>query len=171
MNPWPGHTGTTRRRPFTLLGYVRLREIVGPGGLTAGLVREPREQQTERMSISPVPHHPVWAQFRVDPRQAPQMRLSDRDRDAAREVLAGAYADGQLNHTEYSERLDRASEVVTFGELVPVIGDLTVTTPHTLARPTAEPHRWSVVRARGGGSTPPSRSWVGLRAHWWPSTW
>lgn len=92
------------------------------------------------MSMSPVPHHPVWAQFRIDPRQAPQMRLSDRDRDAAREVLASAYADGQLNHAEYSERLDKASEVATFGDLVPVIGDLTVTSPHaTAVAPSPEP--------------------------------
>lgn len=103
--------------------------------------------QTDAMSMSPVPHHPVWDQFRIDPRQAPQMRLSDRDRDAAREVLASAYADGQLSHPEYSERLDRASEVSTFGELVPVIGDLTVTTgraatvapaPVPLAEPTGK---------------------------------
>ncbi|MGJ6979897.1 DUF1707 domain-containing protein [Aestuariimicrobium soli] len=92
------------------------------------------------MSLPDLPHHPVWQQFRIDPRQAPQMRLADRDRDVAREVLASAYTDGQLNHTEYSERLDRASEVATFGELVPVIGDLTMLTPHPqVGAPTPTP--------------------------------
>ncbi|WP_284549487.1 DUF1707 SHOCT-like domain-containing protein [Aestuariimicrobium sp. T2.26MG-19.2B] len=78
------------------------------------------------MSLPDLPHHPVWTQFRIDPRQAPQMRLADRDRDVAREVLASGYADGQLNHEEYLQRLDQASVASTFGELMPLVGDLTM---------------------------------------------
>jgi hypothetical protein len=52
------------------------------------------------------------------------MRASDADRDRVAEVLREAYAEGRLDAEEHSERIDRAYQAKTLGELAPLLVDL-----------------------------------------------
>lgn len=70
----------------------------------------------------------VWSQFDHDPRSAANaaMRASDRDRAVIETVLADAFAEGRLTHTEYDERSDAAMSSRTLGELMPLVSDLPI---------------------------------------------
>ena len=72
----------------------------------------------------------VWNQFDHDPRIAANsaMRASDRDRGVIESVLADAFGEGRLTHTEYDERSDAALTSRTLGELMPLVSDLPVST-------------------------------------------
>src|ERR1700678_405311 len=48
---------------------------------------------------------------------APELRVSDRDRDQVVEILQVAAGDGRLSATELDERLDAALSALTIGEL------------------------------------------------------
>lgn len=52
------------------------------------------------------------------------LRASDADRDAVAAVLSEALAEGRLDMAEYEQRLDRAMQAATIGELEPLTGDL-----------------------------------------------
>lgn len=67
-----------------------------------------------------------WGQFAHDPRDPAHasLRLSDRDRAAAADLLGEAYAEGRLSLEEHHERLDRAGAAVHLGEVVPLLEDL-----------------------------------------------
>ena len=56
-----------------------------------------------------------------DPRD---MRCSDADREAVAEVLRGAMADGRLDYSELSDRLDQAYAARTYRDLEPLVLDL-----------------------------------------------
>jgi hypothetical protein len=86
----------------------------------------------------------------------PDMRASDADRQEVVERLRGALDEGRLKMDEYLERMERAYEAVTYGDLVPLCRDLPearpVAKPETTARPappSAKAPRAEVVR-RGG---------------------
>jgi Domain of unknown function (DUF1707) len=53
-----------------------------------------------------------------------RMRASDADRQAVIERLRGAMDEGRLKMDEYLERMGRASEAVTYGDLAPLYADL-----------------------------------------------
>lgn len=76
----------------------------------------------------PQPQEPVWERFTADPRRPrnADVRVGHADRDLVADLLADAYAVGKLDNAEYNERLDRAMEIRTVRELMPLIGDLTV---------------------------------------------
>ncbi|OYO09576.1 hypothetical protein CGZ94_18100 [Enemella evansiae] len=95
----------------------------------------------------------AWDRFRQDPRRDAALRASDSDRDVAREVLAEAYADGQLDHDEYLQRLEVAGAATRHGELVPLVGDLTVspTGSETTPRPAASAPAPGTERRRRRG--------------------
>jgi hypothetical protein len=65
------------------------------------------------------------------------MRASDAERQDVVERLRVALADGRLKMDEYVERMGRAYEAVTHGDLVPLCRDLPETTTPAPARPTA----------------------------------
>jgi hypothetical protein len=67
----------------------------------------------------------------------PDMRASDADRQDVVERLRAALADGRLKMDEYVERMGRAYEAVTYGDLVPLCRDLPETTSPPPARPAA----------------------------------
>ena len=73
----------------------------------------------------------VWDRFTSDPRDADNARLraSDRDRDVVNDVLGTAYAEGRLTSEELDERMDRATQSRTMGDLPPIIDDLVAMTP------------------------------------------
>ncbi|WP_176451705.1 DUF1707 SHOCT-like domain-containing protein [Enemella dayhoffiae] len=109
--------------------------------------------------LNPLPERlgAAWSRFRVDPRNSDELRAADRDRDVAREVLAEAYADGQLDHDEYLSRLDRASATTRMSELVPLVGDLSVGPGGARTeQPTAEPARRTGL----------DNAWMSVGASW-----
>jgi hypothetical protein len=54
----------------------------------------------------------------------PDMRISDRDRQAAAERLRLALGEGRLDLLEYDDRLARAYSAVTYSDLEPLFADL-----------------------------------------------
>jgi hypothetical protein len=67
------------------------------------------------------------------------MRASDAERQDVVERLRAALDDGRLKTDEYVERMGRAYEAVTHGDLVPLCRDLPETTTPAPARPPASP--------------------------------
>lgn len=73
----------------------------------------------------------------MDERRA--LRASDSDRDAAVERLRAAMNEGRLNLHEYDDRMQRAYESQTYGELADLFLDLP--SPAGATRPVAAPKR------------------------------
>jgi hypothetical protein len=69
----------------------------------------------------------------------PDMRASDAERQDVVERLRAALDDGRLKTDEYVERMGRAYEAVTHGDLAPLCRDLPETTTPAPARPSASP--------------------------------
>ncbi len=67
------------------------------------------------------------------------MRASDAERQDVVERLRAALGDGRLKMDEYVERMGRAYEAVTHGDLVPLCRDLPETTTPAPARPAPAP--------------------------------
>jgi hypothetical protein len=67
----------------------------------------------------------------------PDMRASDAERQDVVERLRAALGDGRLKMDEYVERMGRAYEAVTRGDLVPLCRDLPETITAAPARPAA----------------------------------
>jgi len=63
----------------------------------------------------------------MDDRQA--MRASDRDRQEVVDLLRGAVTDGRLRMDEYVDRMERAYQAVTCGDLIPLHADLPASGP------------------------------------------
>jgi hypothetical protein len=58
-----------------------------------------------------------------------RMRAGDQDREAVAERLRGALNEGRLDLHEYDERLQRAYQAKTYGELDELLADLPGTVP------------------------------------------
>ena len=71
---------------------------------------------------------------------APALRAGDADRDRTIARLREAYAEGRLTNEEFQQRLDRAQQSRTFGELAALVADLPETLPAAVAVP-APRHR------------------------------
>ncbi len=52
------------------------------------------------------------------------MRAATNDRERAIDVLKAAFAEGRLSQAEYNDRMGRAHEARTYGELMALTGDL-----------------------------------------------
>ena len=110
----------------------------------------------------------------------PDMRASDAERQDVVERLRAAMDDGRLKMDEYVERMGRAYEAVTHGDLVPLCRDLPETT-NTPARPAAPApprsrHRCRTTAACSPASPPRSRccgrsGWWRCRSTWWSGSW
>ena len=76
----------------------------------------------------PQPSEPSWERFTADPRRPrnADVRVGHADRDLVADLLGDAYAVGKLDTVEYNERLDKAMEIRTVGEVMPLVGDLMV---------------------------------------------
>lgn len=138
------------------------------------------------MTVPAVPDGPgsVWSRFPLDPRSSGDLRAADRDRETAREIIAEAYADGQLEHNEYSQRLDGVLGAHHLGQLVPLLSDLTLQTrqasPSSLPRlpqPPAAAAPWlkhPIVRTAGFVIVVTNLVWVwtsissGRLLYYWP---
>jgi hypothetical protein len=69
----------------------------------------------------------------MDDRQ--RMRASDRDREEVIARLRVGLDEGRLKMDEYLDRMSRASDAVTYGDLVPLYADLPQTAPATRDEP------------------------------------
>ncbi|MFD1830304.1 MULTISPECIES: DUF1707 and DUF4190 domain-containing protein [Streptomyces] len=52
------------------------------------------------------------------------MRASNADRERTIDVLKAGYAEGRLSHAEYEQRMARAHQAQTYGELHALVADL-----------------------------------------------
>ncbi len=68
-----------------------------------------------------------------------KMRASDADRQEVIERLRRALDEGRLKMDEYLERMGRASEAVTYGDLAPLYADLPEAGSVTRREPAAPP--------------------------------
>jgi hypothetical protein len=68
---------------------------------------------------------------------APEMRAGDSDRDRTINVLREAFAEGRLTQVEFDDRLTRAHEAKTYGELGQLTSDLPVTPADAVVIPTS----------------------------------
>lgn len=66
--------------------------------------------------------------------ERPDMRVSDGDREAAVERLRAAHNEGRLNLYEYDDRLARAYQSVTYGDLSQLFSDLPQSTGNAPTR-------------------------------------
>jgi hypothetical protein len=66
----------------------------------------------------------------------PDIRAGDADRDRVITRLREAFAEGRLTDEEFRERMDRAQQARTFGELAVLTDDLPHT-PATVTQPAA----------------------------------
>jgi hypothetical protein len=67
----------------------------------------------------------------------PDLRVADRDRQAAAERLRLALGEGRLDLLEYDDRLAKAYAAVTYGDLEPLFTDLPQTS--AMAEPVVPP--------------------------------
>jgi hypothetical protein len=67
----------------------------------------------------------------------PDLRVADRDRQAAAERLRLALGEGRLDLLEYDDRLAKAYAAVTYGDLEPLFTDLPPTS--AMAEPVVPP--------------------------------
>ncbi len=89
----------------------------------------------------------------------PALRAGDADRDRTIASLREAYAEGRLSNEEFQQRLDRAQQSRTFGELAALVTDL----PGTLPVPApAPPGEIAVPDARSHGLRNGWMSWLGV---------
>ena len=69
-----------------------------------------------------------------DPSLAGNIRIGNRERDAVAAVLQEAAGDGRLSMAELDDRLDAALQAKTYGDLDPLVADLSVELPsHALS--------------------------------------
>jgi hypothetical protein len=70
-----------------------------------------------------------------DPSPEGSIRVGDGEREAVAAILQAAAADGRLSMNELDERLEVALQAKTYGDLDPLVADLSVEPPsHTLRR-------------------------------------
>jgi hypothetical protein len=66
-----------------------------------------------------------------------EMRASDRDRQQVVDRLRGAMQDGRLQMDEFMDRMGRAYQAVTYGDLAPLYADLPASGSELQAAPPA----------------------------------
>jgi uncharacterized protein DUF1707 len=93
--------------------------------------------------------------YRDETPQAPGMRASDQERDAAVQRLQVAFAEGRLDDQEFDERMRAALAARTHGDLAALLTDLPAATvpvaPRTAAATVRAPRpgRYAVAYKRG----------------------
>ncbi len=104
------------------------------------------------------------------PETRPELRIGDREREAAVAQLGVAFAEGRLELAEYDERLASAYGAKTASELLHLTADLPLATREHPAQPAAgtsdQPHRTRTRQSAGNRADTgdPYPRW--LRAAW-----
>ncbi|WP_370616899.1 DUF1707 SHOCT-like domain-containing protein [Mumia qirimensis] len=84
---------------------------------------------------------------------APQMRVSDADREQVAEILRRAAGDGRIDTDELDERLGAAYAAKTVADLVPLTADLPIAQPYAQPYAPPVPARHGNVVVPGGSPT------------------
>ncbi|MDO5676112.1 MAG: DUF1707 domain-containing protein [Propionibacteriaceae bacterium] len=64
-----------------------------------------------------------------------ELRCADQDRELVAQLLNNAYADGRLTFDEHADRIAKAYDAKTFGELTPLTTDLVAPQPRPVVGP------------------------------------
>lgn len=91
--------------------------------------------------------------------ERPELRIGDREREAAVAALGEHYAAGRLTKDEYDERSERAWAGKTSSDLAPLFFDL----PSLHGAPPSPPRNHSGARQQAPRRRPPRSGWPG-----WP---
>ena len=83
-------------------------------------------QLEKRPGSGPAPEPVPTAKPVAEPAADADLRASDADRDRIADILRDALAEGRLDASEHSERLDGVYAAKTLGELEPLVRDLPV---------------------------------------------
>jgi uncharacterized protein DUF1707 len=86
--------------------------------------RQPQASPPRTRGFSPLFRGPYSDQQRADQQRADQLRVSDAERQAVTDRLAGHFADGRLDHAEFDERVGRAMSAKTRADLSGLFADL-----------------------------------------------
>ncbi|HEV8278746.1 MAG TPA: DUF1707 domain-containing protein [Streptosporangiaceae bacterium] len=97
----------------------------------------------------------------MDDRQ--RMRASDRDRQEVVDRLRDAVAEGRLKMDEYMDRMGRAYQAVTYGDLATLHADLPAVGP-AAGRGAALPATAPLARALPAKAAPACDAWQGFLA-------
>ena len=103
------------------------------------------------------------------------LRVSDADRDAAVDQLAGHFQQGRLDLTEFQDRMDRAVRARTRGDLAGLLADLPQ--PVEAVPPAAPGRHWPVpppvlaVLAVAGGLILASTFGAAAHGYWAGGHW
>ncbi len=82
----------------------------------------------------------------------PRVRASDTDRERTASLLREHHAQGRLSAEEFNDRLDRAFEAKTVGELDALLADLPGIDLYRLPAAGIRPAPPGAVRSRGGSA-------------------
>src|SRR5579862_5409387 len=132
-------------------------------------------------SAAPLSGAPVRTEpARTVPGLAPDLRVSDRDRDGVAQILQAAFAEGRLDDDEFDERMRAALTARTGADLEKLTADLPATAASPVSRAPASaraPGRFAIAFKssirRGGRWRVPERytsvvykggGWLDLRA-------
>lgn len=71
----------------------------------------------------------------TEPTRLQELRCADQDRELVAQLLNNAYADGRLTFDEHADRIAKAYDAKTFGELTPLTTDLVAPQPQPVVEP------------------------------------
>jgi uncharacterized membrane protein len=80
----------------------------------------------DHMSQWPTQYPAVKRGYSVQTQFNPAIRAATADRERTVDVLKAAFAEGRLTQDEYTERMGRAYEARTYGQLAAIVADLPV---------------------------------------------
>jgi hypothetical protein len=80
----------------------------------------------DQSSQWPAQYPAVKPGYRVQTQFNPAIRAATADRERTVDVLKAAFAEGRLTQDEYTERMGRAYEARTYGELGAIVADLPI---------------------------------------------
>lgn len=105
----------------------------------------------------------------------PRIRASDADRERTTALLREHHAEGRLNTEEFNDRLDRALEAKTIGELDALLADLPGIDLYRLPAAGIRPAPPGALRSRpartGGGASDLERRGTGAVSSQRVATW
>ncbi|MBB1484143.1 DUF1707 and DUF2154 domain-containing protein [Tessaracoccus sp. MC1865] len=75
----------------------------------------------------------------IEQNRLQELRCADQDRELVAQLLNNAYADGRLTFDEHADRIAKAYDAKTFGDLTPLTTDLVAPQPQPVVEPYSAP--------------------------------
>ena len=101
----------------------------------------------------------------------PRLRASDADRERTAQLLREHHAVGRITVEEFNDRLEKAFEARTVGELDELLSDLPAIDLYQLPSAGIRPAAPGAVRRRGGSGPRLNRRGDGALASQWTGGW